>query len=141
MAGSGRPPNQMEVDGLKTRFMVATTETQNKRKSDFCHAFDGELVRFGFVCCNDEKNVDGQCGCLRSMIGQTSAMATTTFKVVELEFTVDELVECMNNSFVKSGFGECIEMATNDVNEIIRIASHFPVGAVVEKRGKFFKER
>lgn len=52
------------------KVLVATTKRQGMRKNDFCHATEGELVKFSFEC--DGEKVDGKCGCKRSMGGINS---------------------------------------------------------------------
>ena len=56
------------------KMLVATKETQGKRRNDFCWATEGELVRFAFQC--DGEAVDGRCGCRRSFCGLDSHKAS-----------------------------------------------------------------
>ena len=38
------------------KLLTATHLRQGEQDGDFCHAIEGELVLFGFVCATDEKD-------------------------------------------------------------------------------------
>lgn len=125
---------------MKTlRVLVATKETQGRRKSDFCYANEGELVCFPFEC--DHEKVDGRCGCRRSMSGLDTRMATTTFKVVESELSRYEFERLFADSERKAGF----EVTEGDAGrlsaQLLNLAERFPVGTVLEKRGDKVQKR
>mgnify|MGYP004457341045 CR=1 FL=1 len=121
-------------------FLVATKETQGKRKSDFSWTTDGEPVMFGSEC--DGEKVDGKCGCKRAMSGVTSAKATTTMKVADV--SEDAIRAGMVGHLVKNwGFdeAEAKEYIEDQVKELHRIAEFFGEGTVLERRGRQFGER
>jgi hypothetical protein len=121
------------------KVFVATKRLQGLRKNDFSHTLEGELVKYGFVC--DGETVDGHCGCMRSMVGFESQKATTTFKVVEMPITPEEFWNKYIESERKAGWvKESAEKADLKVfkavaKELLKLASHFQVDTVLEKRG------
>ncbi len=128
------------------KVMVATKETQGRRKNDFCWATEGEILRFGMEC--DGEEVDGGCGCRRSLVGVDSMKATTTAKVVEMP-GIDEksLATIVGASLTKAGWGHLApkedfeRYAADDAAELLRIAATFNEGDVIEKRGETIQTR
>jgi len=127
------------------KVLVATNETQGQRRNDFHHAETGELVRFGSEC--DREAVDGKCGCRRSMSGMTSQKATTTMTVEDRPgFELDDLILAVAESLGNGGWlsgdvEESLEWATSTAEDLAAAADFFPVGTIVEKRGRDMKER
>ncbi len=126
------------------RILVATEETQGRRPNDFCFAQEGEIVTFSSECTREE--VDGPCGCKRSLSGTTSLLATTTFRVVEREdLTLTGLTRILAASLVSAGWYETLEAATGTarqgVADIVQVALGYPVGSVLERRGDRFAAR
>ncbi len=123
------------------KVLMATKEGQGTRKNDFSHTQESEFVIFAIEC--DCESVDGVCGCKRSMIGMTSAVATTTFKVAEIQMTKEEYLSKIRNHWIKTGWMKYLK--ENDVKsegkELMEIASHFPVGTILEKRGSTIRIR
>ena len=123
------------------KVLVATRKTQGKRANDFCRAKEGELVKLGPECAGG--SVDDACGCTRSFVGFKTGKATTTFKVVESTLTLEEYSE----RFAASEARESPIMTTNRkalydaAGLLLEIASHFPVGAIVERRGGVLQTR
>jgi len=125
------------------KLLVATSSGQGKRENDFNFCNEGEIVTFGFEC--DGESIDGSCGCRRSMSGVTTHKATTTMTVIKSSMTKEEVVETIYASLEK-GWGMmgkewCRRTAIKDTNDLLKIASTFKVGDVVEKRGKFQKRK
>jgi hypothetical protein len=124
------------------KLLVATSKGQGKRKNDFNFCNEGEIVTFAFEC--DGESIDGSCGCRRSMSGVENRKSTTTMKVIESSMTKEDVAEAIYNSLEK-GWGNmmgkewCRRTAIKDTNDLLKIASTFKVGDVVEKRGKFQK--
>ncbi len=113
---------------------VATSETQGRRKNDFCFTDADELVRFTSEC--DGESIDGRCGCRRSLVGMNSLKATTTFRVVQVPIDEDNLVARLQNYYAKSGFVDLPESEIRiEAQELIRLASAFVPGTILEKRG------
>ncbi len=120
------------------KVLVATRQTQGQRKTDFCHAREGELVGFLSECAREP--IDGPCGCRRSFNGLESSRATTTVQVVDQDMTVEDLTKAVHASLVaggwtKDGDPEGVTWARKDAAELARLAATFAVGDVVEKRG------
>lgn len=116
------------------KVLVATKELQGQRKSDFCFVDEGEPIVFSS-------------GHRTAMVGVNSRKATTTFKVVEMDLTAEGLVQQVVDSYRRMGMvnptneerfkTDALGMAV----ELKNLAAHFPVGTVVEKAGRSFKER
>jgi len=127
------------------KVLVATDETQGQRKSDYHNAETGELVRFIMEC--DGEKVDGKCGCRRALGGMVSQKGTTTFTVEDRPgFELDDLILAVAESLGNAGWlsgdvEDALEWATTDAQELARLAEVFPVGSIVEKRGRDIKER
>jgi hypothetical protein len=125
------------------KYLVSTSETQGYRENDFCFVPENEILRFGFECDNEE--VDGWCGCKRSLVGIKCKKSTTTMKVAELNITVEDLVQRISFSLDSSGWDftkpEDKEVIKEEVQEIIRLCSNFPTGAILERRGNVFRRR
>ena len=122
------------------QMLVATKETQGKRKNDFSHTTRDEPVFFSFEC--DSETVDGSCGCRRSMSGLESLKATTTFKVAERNGT--NLTQRLMDHFTKDWHmseEEARREAVQMDNELTRIAGAFPLGTILEKRGSKIQVR
>lgn len=127
------------------KVLVATRQTQGKRRNDYSWTNERELVTFGFECDRD-CGPDGKCGCKRALCGVDSLKATTTMQVAERpKMTPADYVQAIARSLVSGGWydteAEATEHAREDALELARIASMFPVGEVLEKRGNAFISR
>ena len=124
------------------RYLASTKSTQGQRKNDFCFVPEGELLKYGSEC--DGENIDGKCGCRRSMVGMICSKSTTTMKVIDLDISEIEMLEKLAASTQRAGF----PVTENDkgfllaeLKDISRIADYFPVGTILEKRGNQFQVR
>lgn len=135
-------------DNQKTlKVLVATKELQGVRKNDFSFTDEGELVKFASAC--DGEEIDGGCGCRRAFAGVDSLKASTTAKVVEIELTPETFKQRLHESEIKAGWMDPIgtldkeaqEYLDNISKELLDLASHFPVGMILEKRGDTIQER
>ena len=117
------------------KLLVSTTETQGRRRNDFCFVPEGEILTFTFECDSDRGNPDGSCGCSRSMSGIECKKGTTTFKVAEVEITLDELRGKLRVSYPLHGVRDA--QLNRDIRDLRGIASPYPVGAILEKRENF----
>ena len=123
------------------KLLTATRLRQGEHKGDFCHAIEGELVLFGFVCATDEKDPDGGgCGCGRAFAGMSSRRATTTALVRDLDVSVDDVRLAVEGYHVSSGLGPDViggpdfeGLVTATMDDLAEIA-HIPAGAVVGRR-------
>ena len=113
--------------------LVATTETQGSRDTDFSWTVDGELVRLpGIECC------DPRCGCGRSWAGIASSKATTTCRVAEVDIDRDALRAAFTGALEREGWlppGEDRTWVDEFVDSHLDIAESFPVGTVLENGG------
>lgn len=127
------------------KLLVSTKETQGQRKSDFSHVPEGEIVNFAFECDTDRGNIDGVCGCRRSMSGIECNTATTTMKVVEVAAEQEPEILGKIRKHYEEGWHrtpkEAAEEAQEDLEELKKIGEFFPLGAIIEKRGKTFQVR
>jgi len=127
------------------KLLTATNETQRQRPDDFMWCTEGEIVKFGMEC--DGEEVDGKCGCRRSMVGVQCNKATTTMKVIHVEMTCEELTNALRDNYKEGGWynlmgAESAEKSIRiEVEDLIRLSESFPVGSIVEKRGDKFQVR
>lgn len=127
------------------KVLVATKATQGQRKNDFGNAEEGELVGFGSEC--DDEAVDGRCGCRRAMVGLGSRKATTTFMVVERpDLDLEGLITAVHQSLIAGGWTtagdpEGLAWAKDDAKQLADLATYFPLGSILEKRGKNLQTR
>lgn len=125
-----------------TKLFVSTKQTQGERPNDFSYVPEGELVTFAFEC--DNEQIDGSCGCRRSMGGVESSGATTTFRVEEVELDEIQLANQIFKGLEKGGWvglmggASAGRMAYEDARALIATAAQFEVGDIVEKRGDGF---
>jgi len=115
------------------KVLIATNEKQGERENDFSFTNEGEFVKFGMEC--DGEEIDGSCGCRRSVAGFDTLRGTTTFKVVEEDITEDKFIELYKESDKKAGWNFEDKDMTKMAKELISIAQSFPVNSVLEKRG------
>lgn len=125
------------------KVLVATTERQGERPTDYSWAVDGELVYVP-----DESCSAPECGCAHGFAGMASAKATTTALVVDREdLTLHDLSMALSDSLERQGWlsGEW----TEDDEEIFRhlfqrllvSASHFPAGSILERNDHVIHRR
>jgi hypothetical protein len=95
-----------------------------------------------------EEDVDGPCGCRRSLVGVRSLQPTTTVEVADVPLTLDELCEAVEASLAAGGWLACVdddEVAERwivDIAwELMQAGARFPVGAVLERRGRTLQVR
>jgi hypothetical protein len=136
------------------KVFVATKETQTEitvmLRRDFSYVPEGELVMPIFAW--EYLNVCDP-GAPRSLGGTKTKRATTTFKVVEQKITGKDLEETFLQSLKDQGFvsWKMLRYANNEqawrniarsfARAIMRAASKFPAGDVVEKNGCVYASR
>jgi len=118
------------------KILVSTKATQGKRDTDFSYVPENEIVTFSFSC-DRETDIDGPCGCLRSMAGIECFKATTTVKIVDVPLTIDEYTEKLTNYANLAGYGKY----PIPVKKLLSVSRSYPVGTVLEKRGERFVVR
>ncbi len=122
------------------KILVATKETQGQRANDYSFVPEREIVGFGHT--HDGELVDAPCGCQRAFTGTATDAATTTVKVIDSESTPEEFIDdivAANAEFIFSTDAE--EAFRQEALELLQTADHFPVGAILERRGWLFRER
>lgn len=122
------------------KILVATGRTQGHRASDFNFAPEGEIVLLDDE--HDGEDVDGECGCQRSLVGIESGVGTTTFKVVETNLGRDEFLETVRKAreeYEEMGVG--VGNVSAEADFLLELAARFPVGSVVERRGDVYQTR
>ena len=128
------------------KVFVATSEGQGLRPSDFFNSKEGNIVFFTAECGSDVNNIDGSCGCRRSMEDSESG-TTTTFKVADLEINREEYFKKYNDYLIESRDFDPEEVAENpsyiqeDPEALLKAAELFPIGEVLEKRGNDIQPR
>jgi hypothetical protein len=119
------------------KVLVSTTQTQGWRANDFCYVPEGELVAIIGAECTYELP-DGRCGCKRSLSGLANGKGTTTVKVIDAPITRNEywirVIE-KNKEFVGSFYDTELEDIAEEVDFLLKAASYFEIGAVLERRG------
>lgn len=124
------------------KIFVATKETQGTNPKDFSFTEEGELVTLAAM--EDE---GCNCGCKNAMAGVATHKGTTTFKVIESNMTGREFIIVILKGLVHAGWYEkmenrkAIEHAKETARELIRLASLFPIGAILEKSSTRIKIR
>lgn len=124
------------------KVLTATKHTQGRRKNDFCHVPQGEIVTYPIEC--DREKIDGRCGCRRSMMGLENLTATTTIQIVDLPLNQKQLTAAYKKSLQKSGWAavmndtEIDNLIKQDLKALRTICNNFPVGTILERRGSQF---
>jgi hypothetical protein len=126
------------------KILVATKETQGRRPNDFFWAREGELVAFGSEC--QDEPIDGSCGCRRALCGVVTRLATTTFRVEErAELWPEDLVDLLATMLVAGRWFATVEralpLAADNALRLVRLASSFADGTILERRGEHFVPR
>ena len=114
------------------QLLVATAESQGQRSNDFSFPPEGELVIFALEC--DGEGVDGSCGCVRSMVGIDAKTATTTMKVAEVAISFEQLKTRIAEHYAAWKLKNAAWSYRMEALDLIHVGSHFPLGAIVEKR-------
>jgi len=137
------------------RVLLATADTQGDRDTDFHWTVDGELLCFGIgelpddpihVCKHDQ--IDGACGCKRSMVGMESRNATTTILVADRQITEDafrwSLAQSLINSKLRRYFlshGAFDRHVETHAAALQGVANQWEPGTILERRGDRFLPR
>jgi hypothetical protein len=115
------------------KYLVATQYGQGSRENDFFWANEGEPLHFGVEC--DREDIDGPCGCKRSLCGVDSAKATTTFRVAEVDAC--QTINRLRDHFVRNWYmdeHEARQEAEEQSLEIAMLARQYEVGQMLERR-------
>ncbi|MFF5986845.1 DUF7715 family protein [Prauserella flavalba] len=121
------------------KVLVATSQTQGVRASDYHWCVDGELVWIAPICGKDWEDPDGGCGCARGFAGLNSHRATTTAMVRTLALDRDDYVEAIRSSLDSQGYDTMLSPEIADA--LLELISDLPDGAVVEHRAEYVQVR
>jgi hypothetical protein len=121
------------------RILTATRRLQGQRRNDFYWLTDGEPVYLGDTC--GGARADDKCGCARAWTGMTTRKSGTTAEVTETGLTPELYRAVLQASLDAGGWGMDAADVTAMADELLGIAAHFPVGTVVEHRGRTVQER
>ena len=72
------------------------------------------------------------------MVGMVCHKATTTMKVVEVELAEEDLALLLSESLGDAGFDIPLEAVEDEIRSVIKLCGHFPLNAVLERRGDDF---
>jgi len=114
--------------------LVATLRTQGQRANDFCFAQEGEVVCTQLTYDRDRGDPDRPCGCLRSLSGIDTMLATTTVRVAPYRGDRDAYVAALTGSFHFAGWTIPREVVGCDADLLLAIAARYPVDTVLEWR-------
>lgn len=126
------------------KLLIATSQTQGQRASDFTYCIEGELVTPDvFTCDRDrQEGPDGGCGCGRAFGGLNSHMFTTTAIVADIDgITMDDLTAAVSSYREHTGWAQLDDheneteaWAASMATVIAGLAETHPAGTVLERR-------
>lgn len=116
------------------RILVATSDLQGQRRSDFCWTEEGELVIFPMMCDGNDA-IDGGCGCQRALAGADSRKATTTVKVIDADMSEQEYTKLVFAAYRQSGWSDDEITQYRLAEELQATAAIYEAGTVLERRG------
>jgi len=119
--------------------LVVTHRTQGNRATDFLFADVGELVGITSSRGPDRGRPDRDCGGRRSFTGLESRYCTTTAQVVAQQLTMRQYIEAHLAGLPADTTTRA--WAAEAARDMARIATTFPIGTVVERRGDCIRER
>lgn len=122
--------------------LVATDATQGARRGDSMHCIVGELVWMTEACPVSVRNPEGPCPCGRTFRGMYSDGETSTALVHEIDgLTRERYIDALRASIDCSENCACRIDVEWEVDQLIRLASSWPEGAVIERRLEFLDVR
>ena len=123
------------------RVLVATHGSNGSEQGDYDFCVEGELVYMQEPCASDLRDPEGPCGCGRGFAGMNSHRATTTALVVESALSERDVRQALRSSLQAGGWisgrvpDELADQLVEEVmDDLRRVAAHFPVGSVVRRR-------
>jgi hypothetical protein len=131
-------PSLITEKDTTMKILVATTETQGARTTDYSHGIEGELVWLADPC---DRGRDGYaCDCTRAFTGLASSRATTTAMVVDMpHLTFSDYEDAVSHGLDQAGWpgGWGLELAC----QLSGLASRWEVGAVIERDDDVLRSR
>jgi len=120
--------------------LIATTEGQGLRKSDFFWGMEGELVMLPITECEFGK-VDDDCGCKRAFSGMNTAKGTTTAMVEEVAVSRVSAAEHAMCAVIAARYQQDPGKWLAEFRGMLKGVSEIPVGTIMERRDKKIKIR
>lgn len=120
--------------------LVATGRTQGWRANDFNFAREGEIVILDDD--HDGEEIDSKCGCQRSLVGLESGLGTTTFQVIEANYSRAEFLEMIRaarEEYTELGVGD--DNIETEADYLLDLAARFATGSIIERRGEIYQPR
>lgn len=118
------------------KVLISTRRAQGNEPGDYNFTVDGELVTVPEGHCDSPS-----CGCDRGFGGLSSHKATTTAEVAELAVDLAGLRAALQDSLEDRGWldvlddDEIDELVDEELEPVLKICRHFPVGTVVRRKG------
>jgi hypothetical protein len=126
------------TEGVRTKALVATRESQGTRAGDFYECTQGELVCVGGMCPDGTRDPYSECGCARAFYGLASHQATSTALVTMVPLSRDDYVEAFRSSVAAQGLNGDVEC---EALEMLDLVADWRPGTTVERRGWEFTVR
>lgn len=124
--------------------LAATSRTQGYRDLDFTGATVGELVDLAPSPNGSTASAD-LCRTGLGFLGLDSRRVTTTAEIVERDLTAQQYRSLFHDSLVRAGLpaddAEIRDAAYRSADQLLRVASAWPVGTVVESAGDTVRVR
>ena len=121
------------------RVLVATRRSQGDHPGDYCFTFEGELVTPLLPDCS----APGRCGCHRGFDGLESDRATTTALIVDrADLTPARVLVLLEEARQRACIvadDARVPTAVEQFDEIVRLTTGFPVGAIVRRDGQRYR--
>ena len=123
--------------------LVATARTQGARDTDFITCSPPELVDITTACAHAPT---GRGACWRCLVftGLDTRRVTTTAEVTEREMSIDTYIAAHLASLLHAGLPDNTKVrrwARESALEMLRIATTFPIGTVVDRHGDTVEQR
>lgn len=136
LRGLAEQVNEAARDVL-TKVLVATSESQGHRASDFYGCVGGELVWLDSMCPSGKQDPDGPCGCGRAFYGLSSQAATTTASVALVPITRAEYIDLFRHNMCRCDASEveAEREARLEALDMLELVAEWQPGTVVERRG------
>jgi len=107
--------------------------------SDFCDAVAGEIcIPHAIVCTSPGRAAE--CGCDQTHLGISSHARTTTVRVSETEWTLEQLVAVCRECLIETNWVEVFgadgvdEVAEDQITLSVSVAQDHPLGMILRPR-------
>ncbi|MFF1612240.1 hypothetical protein ACFVYA_31040 [Amycolatopsis sp. NPDC058278] len=124
------------------KYFVSTHRTQGERDNDSNSIPGTELVDLPGECHDDPDSPF--CGCARSFVGINSRQTSTTAQVIATDMTAAEYIGRFHAALLTLGWKDNADTRNGVIDaavELLLLAAMWPVGTVVERRGREIRVR